>query len=85
MRLDQFFAFVVDVFFGAESQIVEDEDLAWLNLGDFLDSMWAYDIFYELDLLGAVLRQQVCMGFERGEVVFSRSALVGAEGDTCLV
>ena len=25
------------------------------------------------------------MGFERGEVVFSRSALVRAEGDTCLV
>jgi hypothetical protein len=55
MRLDQFFAFVVDVFFGAESEIVEDEDLAWLNLGDFLYGMGAYDIFYELDLLGAVL------------------------------
>jgi len=25
------------------------------------------------------------VGFERGEVVFSRSALVRAEGDTCLV
>jgi hypothetical protein len=24
MRLDQFFAFVVDVFFSAESQVVED-------------------------------------------------------------
>jgi len=24
MRLDQFFAFVIDVFFGAESQVVED-------------------------------------------------------------
>ena len=24
MRLDKFFAFVVDVFFGAESQVVED-------------------------------------------------------------
>ncbi len=55
MRLDQFFAFVIDVFFGAESQVVEDQYLARLNLGDFLDGMGAYDIFYELDLLRAVL------------------------------
>jgi hypothetical protein len=43
------------------------------------------NIFYELDLLGAVLSQEVCVGFERGEVVFSRSALMGAEGNACLV
>jgi hypothetical protein len=43
------------------------------------------DIFYELDSLRAVLREKVCMWFERGEVVFSWPALVGAEGDTCLV
>jgi len=55
MRLDKFFAFVVDVFFGAESQVVEDQDLARLDFADFLDGMGAYDIFYELDLLGAVL------------------------------
>ncbi len=47
--------------------------------------MWAYDIFYEFDLLGAVLGKEVCMGFERGEVVFSGSALVGAESNACLV
>jgi hypothetical protein len=47
--------------------------------------MGANYIFYELDLLGAVLSQEICMGFERGEVVFSGSALVGAEGDSCLV
>jgi len=56
-----------------------------LHLGDFLDGMRADDIFYEFDLLRAVLTEEVCMGFERGEVVFSRSALVGAEGDPCLV
>jgi hypothetical protein len=43
------------------------------------------DILYELDLLGAVLSQEVCVGFERCEVVFSGSALVGAEGNACLV
>jgi hypothetical protein len=43
------------------------------------------NIFYELDLLGAVLSQEVCVGFERCEVVFSGSALVGAEGNACLV
>jgi hypothetical protein len=47
--------------------------------------VWAYDIFYEFDLLGAVLSEEVCMGFEGGEVVFSRSALVGAESNACLV
>ncbi len=47
--------------------------------------MGAYDIFYELDLLGAVLGEEVCVWFERGEVVFSGSALVGAEGDSCFV
>jgi hypothetical protein len=56
-----------------------------LNLADFLDGMRADNIFYELDSLGAVLSQEVCVGFERGEVVFSRSALVGAEGNACLV
>ncbi len=85
MRLDEFFASVVDVFFGTESQVVEDQDLAGLHLGDFLDGVWAYDIFYEFDLLGAVLSEEVCMGFERGEVVFSRSALVGAESNACLI
>ena len=63
MRLDQLLALVIDVFLGAESQVVEDQDLASLNLGDFLDGMGAYDVFYELDLLGAVLRQEVCVGF----------------------
>jgi hypothetical protein len=63
MRLDQLLALVVDVFLGAESQVVEDQDLARLNLGDFLDGMGAYDIFHELDLLGTVLRQEVCVGF----------------------
>jgi len=47
--------------------------------------MGADDIFHELDLLGAVLSEEVCVGFERGEVVFSGSALVGAESDSCLV
>jgi hypothetical protein len=47
--------------------------------------MRAYDILYELDPLGAVLSQEVCVGLERGEVVFSRSALVRAKGNTCLV
>ncbi len=56
-----------------------------MYLGDFLDGMRADDIFYEFDLLRAVLREKVCMWFKRGEVVFSRSALVGAEGDPCLV
>ena len=55
MRLDQLLALVVDVFFGAESQIVEDENLAGLNLGDFVYGMGTYDIFHELDLLRAVL------------------------------
>jgi hypothetical protein len=55
MRLDQFFAFVVDVFLGAEPEVVENQDLAWLDLADFLDGMGANDVVYELDLLGAVL------------------------------
>jgi hypothetical protein len=59
--------------------------LAWLNLADFLYRVRTDDIFYEFDLLGAVLSQEVCMGFERGEVIFSRSALMGAEGDTRII
>jgi len=55
MRFDQFFAFVVNVFFSAEPEIVEDQDLPWLDLADFLDGMGAYDVFHELDPLGAVL------------------------------
>jgi len=55
MSFDQFFAFVIDVFFGAESKIVQDQDLPRLDLVDFLDGMGTDDIFYELDLLGAVL------------------------------
>ena len=47
--------------------------------------MRADDIFYELDLLRAVLSQEVRVGLERGEVVFSRTALVRAESDACLV
>jgi hypothetical protein len=56
-----------------------------LDLGDFLDGMGTNDVLYKLDLLGAELSQEVCVGLERCEVVFSGSALVGAEGDTCLV
>ena len=55
MCLDQFFAFVVYVFFGAESEVVEYKDLAWLDLVDFLDGVGPDDVIYELDLLGAVL------------------------------
>ena len=47
--------------------------------------MWAYDVFYEFDLLGAVLSQKVGVWLERGEVVFSWPALVRAEGNSCLV
>ena len=47
--------------------------------------MWAYDVFYEFDLLGTVLSQKVGVWFERGEVVLSGPALVGAERDACLV
>ena len=56
MCLDQFFAFVVDVLFGAESQVVENQDLTRLVHCDFLYGMGADDVFYESDLLGAVLR-----------------------------
>jgi hypothetical protein len=41
--------------------------------------MWADDVVYELDLLGTILGKESCVGFERGEVVFSGAALVGAE------
>src|SRR3989441_12532375 len=47
--------------------------------------MGSDDIFYEADFLGAVLSQEVCVGLKRGEVVFSRSALVRAKSHTCLV
>ena len=56
-----------------------------MDLADFLDGVRTDDVFYELDFLGAVLSEEVCMRFERGEVVFSRSALVGAESNACLV
>ena len=56
-----------------------------MDLGDFLDGVWAYDIFHEFDVLGAVLSEEICMRFERGKVVFSGSALVGAESNSCLV
>jgi hypothetical protein len=55
MGLDQFFDLVVYVFFCAESQVIENEDLARLHFGDFLDRVRAYHVLYELDLLGAVL------------------------------
>jgi hypothetical protein len=85
MGLDKFFSFVVNVFLGTESQVVENQNLARFYLGDFLDCMRSDHVFYELDLLGAVLGEKVCVGFERGEVVFSRAALVGAKDDACLI
>jgi len=56
-----------------------------LDLGDFLDSMRADDIVNELDWLGAILGKKVRMRLEGGEVVFSGSALVRAERDSCFV
>jgi len=58
MRLDQFFAFVVDIFLRAESQVVENKDLTRLDLCYFLDGMRTDDVIYELDLLRAILREE---------------------------
>src|SRR4029077_810887 len=65
--------------------VVKNQNLSRLDFGDLLDGVRPDDIFYELDFLGAVLSQEVCMRLKRGEIVFSRPALVGAKGDACLV
>jgi len=55
VSLDEFFAFVIDIFFSTESQVVKNQNLARLDFGDFLDGVRSDYIFYEFDLLGAVL------------------------------
>jgi hypothetical protein len=42
-------------------------------------------VFDEPDLLRAVLGEKVCMGFERGKVVFPGAALMGAKYDAGLI
>src|SRR5215471_6481826 len=79
VRLREFLRFIVDVFFSAESEVVEDEDLAWLSLGYSLSRMRADYIVDEFYFLVAVFCQCLCVGFEACEIIFSRSALVRAE------